>query len=69
MAKLSLESLWIDYVPSESNPADVPSRAHGIHDAASALADFGAFTPMVIPSFATDGGDWLSYVEIAESVW
>ena len=69
VAKLSLESLWIDYVPSESNPADVPSRAHEIQDAASALAEFGAFTPMVIPSFASESGDWLSYIEIARSVW
>ena len=28
VAKLGIQSMWIDYVPTESNPADVPSRLH-----------------------------------------
>ena len=67
IAKLGLESLWIDYVPSESNPADVPSRAHELPDAAAALAEFGSYVPMTIPEFASEDGGWLSYVHIAQS--
>ena len=69
IAKLGLESLWIDYVPSESNPADTPSRAHELRDAESALAEFGPYVPMTIPGFASVDGGWLSYVDIAKSVW
>ena len=69
-SKLGLRSLWIDYVPSESNPADVPSRAHELGpDADSILAEFGQPIQMVVPSFADTDGSWLSMVEIAKSVW
>ena len=66
-----VQSLWIDYVPSESNPADIPSRLHEMStsEAAEALRDLGIPTQMVLPEFATPDGEWRSYVEIASSVW
>jgi hypothetical protein len=70
-AKLCLASLYIDYVPSESNPADIPSRLHEMDDdeAAGAVADLGDFMEMTIPDFADDEGRWLSFADIAASVW
>ena len=71
VAKLGLASLWIDYVPSESNPADVPSRLHEMspEEAARELSSFGEPMRMVIPSFADENGEWLSSLEIAKSIW
>ena len=70
IAKLGLASLWIDYVPSESNPADVPSRAHELGLSADAsLAEFGTLVNMTIPTFASPDGSWLPMTEIAKSVW
>ena len=71
IAALGAASLYIDYVPSESNPADVPSRAHEMDalEAASALAEFGDRVPMKIPQFADSEGNWLSFITIAASVW
>ena len=70
IAKLGLASLWIDYVPSESNPADVPSRAHELGlSADAALAEFGTLVNMTIPTFASPDGSWLPMTEIAKSVW
>ena len=70
IAKLGLASLWIDYVPSESNPADVPSRAHELGERASIeLAEFGRLVAMKVPSIADESGAWLPLVEIAKSVW
>ena len=71
LAKLGISSLYIDYVPTKSNPADVPSRAHELsaRAAEASLAEFGGFTPMVLPVFADDNGNWLPFVEIAASVW
>ena len=58
VARLGLSSLWIDFVNSESNPADVPSRAHELHCAARAELDaFGSLVPMVVPEFASPDGD------------
>ena len=69
-AALGAASLYVDYVPSESNPADVPSRAHELGDGAeAAMAEFGQKVEMVIPAFASEDGEWLSFVEIAKSVW
>ena len=70
-AKAGVQSLWIDYVPSESNPADVPSRLHEMspQQAAAELQAFGELIPMVIPTFADANGDWLSYKDIAASIW
>lgn len=66
-----LSSLWIDYVPTESNPADVPSRVHamGAEEAEEALKDFGVKVRAVIPSFADEVGEWLPSVAVAASVW
>ena len=71
IAKLGLASLWIDYVPSESNPADVPSRLDEMSEsqAASELAELGDPMQMVLPDFADADGAWLSPVDIAASVW
>ena len=71
VAKLGLASLWIDYVPSESNPADVPSRLHEMspEEAANELSSFGEPIEMVLPRFADDRGEWLSSLEIAKSIW
>ena len=71
VAKLGIASLWIDYVPSESNPADVPSRLHEMseEDAARELSSFGEPMKMVLPSFADEKGEWLSSLEIAKSIW
>ena len=70
IARLGLASLWIDYVASESNPADVPSRAHELGaDAAAQLAEFGRMVEMTVPDFATEDGRWLPLVDIARSVW
>ena len=61
---------WIDYVPSESNPADVPSRAHELKgDERLKLLSLGTEVPMTIPTFATPDGRWLPMVDIAKSVW
>ena len=70
-AKLGMASLWIDYVPSESNPADVPSRLHEMseEEAKKELSSFGEPIPMVLPDFADANGNWLSSLEIARSVW
>jgi hypothetical protein len=60
-----------DYVPSESNPADIPSRVHEMtaREAAEALRDLGDKIPMVLPEIATPEGEWRSYVDIASSIW
>ena len=70
-ARLGAASLWIDYVPSESNPADDPSRFHEMTAAelAAARAYLGTYTPSVVPDFADADGKWLSYTDIARSVW
>ena len=71
VAKLGAASLYIDYVPSESNPADVPSRAHEMtsDERLEALAAFGPRVPMVVPPVADSQGHWRSFTEIASSVW
>ena len=70
-AKAGVQSLWIDYVPSESNPADIPSRLHEMNEAEriAALSELGEWMPMVLPTLADADGEWLSSVEIAASVW
>ena len=71
VAKCELASLWIDYVPSESNPADEPSRAHEmpLEEVSMLKVKYGPRVPAVIPHFSDSQGEWLSYVSIAESVW
>ena len=70
-AKLGIHSLWVDYVPSESNPADVPSRAHEMsrEEAEKALSGFGTKVAMRVPTIADSNGEWLSSTKIAKSVW
>jgi hypothetical protein len=70
-ARLGAASLWIDYVPSESNPADVPSRFHemSIAERADARRTLGRPVDMVVPRLAGPDGKWLSFRSIAESVW
>ena len=63
---------WIDYAPTESNPADEPSRAH--EDPAITpsylTSRYGPWIPAVIPDFSDANGDWLSFADIAHSsVW
>jgi len=70
IARLGLASLWVDFVNTESNPADDPSRAHEMGGAASEkLSQYGQLVPMRIPEFASEDGQWLSLIEIARSVW
>ena len=81
IAKIGVASIWIDYVVSESNPADVPSRLHEMseeearlhemseEEAREALREFGSIMEMTLPTFADANGDWLPSVEIAKSAW
>ena len=71
IAKIGVASIWIDYVASESNPADVPSRLHEMseEEAREALREFGSIMEMTLPTFADANGNWLSSVEIAKSAW
>ena len=73
VARLGVASLWIDYVPTESNPADIPSRLHEMSDesAREALRELGASQEVraIVPSFSDESGEWLSSVAIAASVW
>ena len=71
VARLCLASLWIDYVPSESNPADEPSRFHELSvDVVDAMkAKMGTFVPMRLPELANQDGCWTSYDQIASSLW
>ena len=71
VARLGIASLWIDYVPSESNPADIPSRFPEMSDEerAEAVADLGYEVRMEIPEFADSAGRWLPYADIARALW
>ena len=71
VAKSGITSLWTDYVPSESNPADEPSRYHEMSDSerTTLAAKYGPFIPSRVPAFTDQHGDWLSSVEIAGQVW
>ena len=70
-ARIGISALFIDYVPSESNPADVPSRLHEMSEAEAvdALAAFGSIRDMRLPALANEAGEWLPLVDIARSVW
>ena len=71
LARLGAASLWIDYVPSESNPADVPSRLHEMSsdEAVRMTASFGSRVEARVPTFANPDGTWRSFIEIASSIW
>ena len=68
---IKFASLWTDYVPSESNPADVPSRYHEMSDEEirNMTNVFGPFIQSVVPTFTDQHGNWLSSIEIARQVW
>ena len=70
-AKLGATSLWIDYVNTESNLADVPSRFHEMSatERSAVAADLGAPVEAIIPEFANRNGRWLPFADIARSVW
>ena len=71
IAQLGAESIWIDYVPSESNIADIPSRFHSMNAAerAAEVSRLGTAVHMVVPELADDQGRWLSSTSIAQSLW
>ena len=71
VARLGIASMYVDYVASESNPADVPSRVHEMTaaEARTELAKFGSVRKMVLPQLADANGEWLSSVRIAQSAW
>ena len=66
-----MQSLWIDYVPTESNPADIPSRLHEMstQEARRQTQDLGSKVEMRTPAFANERGEWLSSKDIAASAW
>ena len=70
-ARLGATSLWIDYVNTESNLADIPSRFHEMSaaEASAAAADLGERIDSIVPTFASDDGQWLPFADIARSVW
>ena len=73
VAKSGCTSLFTDYVPTESNPADYPSRL-GLEPLDISEADFdnlmGREIPeMTIPVFATQAGEWLPFADAARATW
>jgi hypothetical protein len=71
VAKSGITSLWTDYVPSESNPADVPSRYHEMteEERTEMANEYGPLVPSFVPTFVDEDGIWLSSIEIARQVW
>ena len=71
VAMSGMSSLWIGYVPTESNPADIPSRPEELH--AMSIIEIqellGTELPASVPPFMSREGEWLSYVQIASSIW
>ena len=70
VAKLSLRSIWLDYVNTESNIADIPSRvgeapASGDEECWAMMGDRVHCT---IPQFADEHGEWLSFAAVAMPV-
>ena len=71
LTRIGVSSLWIDYVPSDSNISDIPSRFHEMspEEIASYSSILGTSVPMIIPQFADENGDWLSMVSIAQTIY
>ena len=71
VAHLGIESLYIDYVPTESNIADVPSRWHemSLDERAEWEPYLGTPVSSVIPTLADHTGEWTTYTSIAASLW
>ena len=68
---LSVVSLWIDYVPTDSNPADTPSRFHEMprSEVIAAQKKLGRLVRAKVPDFADGQGNWRSFKDVAASVW
>ena len=68
---LQAASLWIDYVPTDSNPADTPSRFHEMprSEVIAAQKKLGRLVRAKVPDFADSHGNWLSFKDVAASVW
>ena len=64
-------SIWIDYVPTESNPADLPSRPEelALLTAAQIEERIGSEVNMSIPQFAKEDREWMPLISIARSAW
>ena len=71
VARAGVASIWIDYVPSDSNPADIPSRFHEMSDdeIEEAADELGDLIEMVVPTFTDEQGNWLSSKSIASALW
>ena len=71
VARAGVASIWIDYVPSDSNPADIPSRFHEMSEdeIAEAADELGDLMKMVVPTFTDEQGNWLSSKSIASALW
>ena len=71
IARLRERSLWIDYVNSDSNIADVPSRALDSKEAGDSECwdEMGSFFKPVLPNFCDADGAWLTFLDIARSAW
>ena len=73
LLSLEVTSIWLDYVNTESNIADIPSRV-GLDEADDDPIDtelcwemMGSRVPLVLPRFADDGGSWLPSVSVAKA--
>ena len=71
VATRGLASLYIDYVPTDSNIADVPSRWHEMSatEREEWLPRLGQLVEPKLPNVADASGRWLSYTHIARSLW
>jgi len=71
VATRGLASLYIDYVPTDSNIADVPSRWHEMSatEREEWLPRLGQLVEPKLPNVADASGRWLSYTHIAKSLW
>ena len=65
LAQLQITSVWTDYVPTESNIADIPTRLHLNDYTDEELELLGEKVEMVIPTLVDASGRWLSYTAIA----
>ena len=69
---LQITSIWLDYVNTESNIADIPSRV-GLDEEDDDPLDtelcwemMGSYVPLALPRFADDAGEWLPSVSVAK---
>ena len=71
VATRGLASLYIDYVPTDSNIADVPSRWHEMSatEREEWIPRLGQLVEPKLPDVADARGQWLSYTSIARSLW